>query len=317
VRLSDKRLPVGLDFRERDDDELGVDPAHARQPKARSGGMRFPSGAPGNRTGDDVMRRARTHTEEQMKSWIRAGVLGATGALALAFAGSAFSAINPRLTVGTTTQAGNTKTSIEARVGSSDDPIGRIQFFLPTATVLIWRSTRLCRSRVATVQSKQIGPGTEVPFKVIGKLTAIGTTDPAVAYESANCDGGAAHRRLDREALRRRRLVDVRGLRRPDDRCRGAARPVQARLVLQVDRRRELRCVRQQVRLDVDRDRPSRSADGGGQLPVAVAVDAVRVGHERRAQPGRSVEAQSTVKLPAGVLTLNGKKAARRTFASR
>jgi hypothetical protein len=32
-----------------------------------------------------------------------------------------------------------------------------------------------------------------MPFKMTGKLTAIPVNDPAVAYESANCDGGAAH----------------------------------------------------------------------------------------------------------------------------
>ena len=104
-----------------------------------------------------------------MKSWIRAGVLAATGALALAFAGSAFSAINPRLTVGTTTQAGNTKTSIEARVGSSDDAIGRIQFFLPTGFKLDSPAGGVNVGTVtATAQSKQIGPGTEIPFKMTG-----------------------------------------------------------------------------------------------------------------------------------------------------
>ena len=59
-----------------------------------------------------------------MSKWLRAGLVAATGALALAFAGTAFSAINPKLVVGTSTQAGNTRTSIEARVGSSDDPSG-------------------------------------------------------------------------------------------------------------------------------------------------------------------------------------------------
>ena len=71
-----------------------------------------------------------------MSKWLRAGLVAATGALALAFAGTAFSAINPKLVVGTSTQAGNTRTSIEARVGTSDDPVGRIQIYLPAGVKL-------------------------------------------------------------------------------------------------------------------------------------------------------------------------------------
>jgi len=119
----------------------------------------------------------------------RAGVLMATGAFALALVGSAFSAVNPRLMVGTTAQAGNTRATIEARVGTSDDVIGRLQVFLPAGFKLSSPPGGVdAGTLTATVLSTQIGPGTEMPFKLSGKVTAIPVNDPAVAYENANCD---------------------------------------------------------------------------------------------------------------------------------
>ena len=136
-----------------------------------------------------------------MTRWIRAGVVAATGALALAFAGAALSAVNPKLVVGTSTQAGNTRTSIEARVASSDDAVGRIQIYVPSGFKLDSPAGGVESGTVsATAQSKQIGPGTEIPFKMTGKLIAIPVNDPAIAYESANCDGGPATRRLEGQA---------------------------------------------------------------------------------------------------------------------
>src|SRR4051812_7697129 len=107
-----------------------------------------------------------------MSKRLRAGLIAATGAFALAFAGTAFSAINPKLVVGTSTQAGSTRTSIEARVASSDDPVGRIQLYLPAGVKLDAPAGGVEVGTVtATAQSKQIGPGTEIAFKMAGKLT--------------------------------------------------------------------------------------------------------------------------------------------------
>jgi len=126
-----------------------------------------------------------------MTRWIRAGVVAAVGALSLVFAGTAFSALNPKLVVGTSTQAGNTRTSIEARVASSDDAVARIQVYVPSGFKLESPAGGVEAGTVtATAQSKQLGPGTEIPIKMTGKLVAIPVNDPAFAYESANCDPG-------------------------------------------------------------------------------------------------------------------------------
>jgi hypothetical protein len=252
-----------------------------------------------------------THREELMTGSIRAGVLAATGALALAFAGSALSAINPKLVVGTTSQAGNTKTSIEARVGSADDAVARIQVFVPTGFKLDSPAGGVDVGTVsATVQSKQIGPGTEIPFKLTGKLTAIGATDPAVAYESANCDGGASHAaawiaRLEGGGNSWTFAVFV-------DPTTGAE--------AQFGPYKLVACFKSVAGANAD-------AYGNKFVSMSLAIDNLGAPTAAGTYVWRSlwtpfasdtngslnqagsVEAQSSVKLPAGVLSLNGKKA--------
>ena len=120
---------------------------------------------------------------------IRAVVVLTAGALALTYAGSAFSALNPKLLISTTMQPGNSKTTIDARVGTADDAVARMQVFVPAGFKLDSPAGGVDVGTVtATAQSKQIGPGTEMPFKMVGKLTAIPVNDPAVSFEHANCD---------------------------------------------------------------------------------------------------------------------------------
>jgi hypothetical protein len=242
-----------------------------------------------------------------MTRWLRAVVLGAT--LALAFAGSAFSAINPQLIVGSSQQAGNTKTSIEARVGSSDDPVARIQLYVPAGFKLDSPAGGVDVGTVsATVQSKQIGPGSEIPFKLTGRLTAIAVDDPAVAYESAKCDGGIGHAgawlaRLAGGGDSWTFVVFV-------DQAGGGSQP-SYRLVA---------CF--------------KSVNGSNADPYGNKLVSLTLGIERMAAPSAagtylwrslwtpfvsetngalngagSVEAQSQVKLPGGVLTLAAKRA--------
>jgi hypothetical protein len=247
--------------------------------------------------------------EEQMTRWIRAGVLAAAGALALAFAGSAFSAINPKLVVGTTTQAGNTKTSIEARVASTDDPVGRIQLFVPNGFKLDSPAGGVDVGTVtATVQSKQLGPSTEIPLKLAGKLTAIAVNDPAFAYENANCDAtshlGAWKATLSGDASWSF-VVFV------DATTGSEAQLAPTKLVAcfkSVNGANQDPWGNKLVSLSLSIDRLAAPTAAGSyvwrSLWTPFAADT-----SGSLNAAGSVEAQSAVKLPAGVLTLAGKKA--------
>ena len=65
-----------------------------------------------------------------MRYTIRAGLGAAAAFAALAFSSSALAAINPRLDVGTGVQAKSL--TIGARLGQSDDWVGRLQVYVPT-----------------------------------------------------------------------------------------------------------------------------------------------------------------------------------------
>ena len=211
-------------------------------------------------------------------------LFAAAGALALAFAGSAFSAINPRLLVGTTTQTGNSTTSIQAQVGASDDPLARLQVYLPSGVKLASPPGGVEVGSVSTTAlSTQIGPGEQLAFKMTGNITAIPIADPAVVLGERELRSRHAPRRLDGARRGRWRRVDVPDLRRPDDGRRGAVRAGEARRVLQAA---EPGLVRQQVRLDVADAAGAGCPVGARDLPVALALDAV---HREcgDAEPGR------------------------------
>jgi hypothetical protein len=118
-----------------------------------------------------------------MRHIIRAG-LGAAAALASgAFSSSALAAINPRLDVGTGVQS---KTiTLGARVGQTDDWIGRLQIYVPAGYKLSVPATGTVA--VQAIET-QIGPSNIA--KLTGKLTAAPAGDATVAWASANCDTG-------------------------------------------------------------------------------------------------------------------------------
>jgi hypothetical protein len=118
-----------------------------------------------------------------MRHIIRAG-LGAVAALvALAFSSSALAAINPRLDVGTGVQSKSL--TIGARVGQSDDWIGKLQVYVPTGYKLSLPATGS-----VTVQAVETQLGTSNVGKLTGKLAAAPAGDATVAWASANCDTG-------------------------------------------------------------------------------------------------------------------------------
>jgi hypothetical protein len=118
-----------------------------------------------------------------MRHIIRAG-LGAGAALAaLAFSSSALAAINPRLDVGTGVQSKSL--TIGARLGQSDDWVGKLQVYVPTGYKL---SAPATGSVAVQAVETQLGPSNI--GKLTGKLTAAPAGDATVAWASANCDTG-------------------------------------------------------------------------------------------------------------------------------
>jgi hypothetical protein len=165
-------------------------------------------------------------------------------------------------------------------------------------------------SVTATVQSKQIGPGTEMPFKMSGKLTAIPVNDPAVAYESANCAGGAGHSGAWLARL--------------------AGGDNSWTFVIFVDPTSGAEAQLGQYKLVVCfKSVNGANADPYGNKFVSMSLAIDKLGAPTAAgsyvwrslwtpfasdssgtlNQAASVEAQSMVKLPGGVLTLNGKRA--------
>jgi len=122
-----------------------------------------------------------------MRHSIRAVLALSAGALALAFSSSALAAMTPRLDVGTSTQKGASTLSLGARLGLTDDWLGRLQIYIPTGYKL---NSPPGGATVGTAQVQALGTqvGPERSFKMPGTVKAIGTTDPAVAWANTNCD---------------------------------------------------------------------------------------------------------------------------------
>src|SRR5437763_16057851 len=119
-----------------------------------------------------------------MRHIIRVGLGAAAALAALALSSPALAAVNPRLDVSTGQQ---TRTvTIGARLGQSDDWVGRLQVYVPTGYKLSLPATG---SIAVQAIETQLGPSN------IGKLTGPLKTAPAgdatVAWASANCDTGA------------------------------------------------------------------------------------------------------------------------------
>jgi hypothetical protein len=125
-----------------------------------------------------------------MKSLVGLACSGAVAVVALISAGPAAAAISPTLAV-TTTNSGGANVIIAAGVSNpSEDPFAKIQIYVPTGFEL---NAPVGGTTVGSVSGKavvkDIDPSQEASFT--GKVVAIGATDPAVAFENANCDNTA------------------------------------------------------------------------------------------------------------------------------
>src|SRR4051812_40265428 len=114
-------------------------------------------------------------------------VVGALVVAALALAGSAFGAVTPRLVV-TSVEAGPGQTlTVDASKQKADDPLARIQLFVPTGFQLNAPAPGgTVGTATARVVLRDSDPNHEQVMQ--GKVTAITPTDARVAYEGASCD---------------------------------------------------------------------------------------------------------------------------------
>src|SRR4051812_45002972 len=121
-----------------------------------------------------------------MRNLVRAGLGGAAAVAALALSGSALAAMNPKLVVDTGLHGAKTLT-IGARLGQTDDWLGRLQVYVPSGY-------KLPASGAATIATQavatQIGPG--VIMAMSGTLHAPTANDAAaVSWATTNCDNTA------------------------------------------------------------------------------------------------------------------------------
>jgi hypothetical protein len=123
-----------------------------------------------------------------LHSWrSRIGMLGLVGAGALVVASRSLGAVTPALVVAAGPVGPSQTLSISASRQKTDDPVGRLQLFVPGGYTL---SSPVSGARVGTAAATVvIGAGDQAAGQSRqGLVVAISPTDPAVAYESASCD---------------------------------------------------------------------------------------------------------------------------------
>jgi hypothetical protein len=115
---------------------------------------------------------------------LRLGLIVAIGVIGLVYSSPALAAVSPKLTV----SAGGPTVSIKAaEQNPADDAIAKLEIYVPTGFAL---KSPVGGTVVGSVSGqalvKDIDPAAEHGFT--GDVVAISPTDPAVAYENANCD---------------------------------------------------------------------------------------------------------------------------------
>jgi hypothetical protein len=118
----------------------------------------------------------------------RVAILSLLGMAALVLAGRSLGAVTPHLVV-TSTAAGPGQTlSISASRQKVDDPIGRVQFYVPTGFTLDAPGDGGSAGKAtARVVLRDVNPNAELAFS--GAIVAVPITDPALVFENTNCDG--------------------------------------------------------------------------------------------------------------------------------
>jgi hypothetical protein len=124
----------------------------------------------------------------QLSGWkARIGLVAVAGAIALIVAGRSLGAVTPHLIV-TSTEAGPGQTlSIVASKQKADDPVGRVQLYVPTGFTLNSPASGSVGKATAKVVMRDVSPTAEATM--IGGVSAISPASASIAYENANCDG--------------------------------------------------------------------------------------------------------------------------------
>jgi len=118
---------------------------------------------------------------------VRAGIVMVSAVAALLLAGPTFGAVTPRLVVSDTAAGPGQTLTIAASKPKADDPVARIQLFVPTGFALDSPAPGASVGKAsARVVIRDVDPNTEQVLR--GTVTAILPTDPAIAWEGANCD---------------------------------------------------------------------------------------------------------------------------------
>ena len=248
-----------------------------------------------------------------MKRLAAVACAGISALAVLILAAPAGAAVSPKLAI-TPTNSGGANLIISGGVSNpAEDAFQKIQIFVPTGFGL---KSPVGGATVGTVTGhalvKDVDATQEQNFS--GKITAIGLTDPAVAFENATCDN-TTHAAVWMHADRGQRHEpgEHPDLRRQDGGHRDGLRPVQARHVPALARpdaeRPEPQPAghqAQQLRADADRlHDPTKAGDYRWRslwTPYTPGTGTVNT--------AGTVEAQSIVRIPPGLLSLAAQEVA-------
>src|SRR6478672_9648154 len=118
---------------------------------------------------------------------VRASILALAAIGALVLAGPSFGAVTPRLIVSSTVAGPGQTLIIDASKQKGDDPVARIQFFVPTGFELNSPAPGASVGNAsARVVMRDLDANTAQVLR--GKVTAISPSNPAIAWEGTNCD---------------------------------------------------------------------------------------------------------------------------------
>src|SRR5690242_18505021 len=118
---------------------------------------------------------------------VRASILALAAIGAFVLAGPAFGAVTPHLVVSSTAVGPGQTLIIDASKQRGDDPVARIQFFVQPGFELDSPAPgSTVGSASARVLLRDVDANTAQVLR--GKVTAISPSDPAIAWEGANCD---------------------------------------------------------------------------------------------------------------------------------
>lgn len=121
-----------------------------------------------------------------MKNLLRIGVVAAAGAFALAFAGGALAALNPKFIVISPPRTNQGSVSINASVSQTDDPVAKITMYAPQGYQLNAPNPGQKVGNVkATALAADLG---NAVLPLNGQIMSVSPTDATVMQTGTTCD---------------------------------------------------------------------------------------------------------------------------------